>query len=112
MGSPVGGIDALPCTPNAYDDEFTDTNGIANTNNPEYTIVQTASTPATTYTLTGGMISLATANRGAHHLSCIFKPLPATPWDFNTVMYTTFNGANNNVSSTGIALYESATGKI
>ncbi len=102
------GIDGPPCTPNALDTEFTDTFQIAGINSPEWTWVNQNSATAT---LANGVVILEAPNRaGSDNLNCIVKPLPATPYNFVSLIYPNVNAFNTGYFI--MAFYESGTGKL
>lgn len=86
-GSPYG-IDGVPCTPNAMDEEFSWGNGTwapGDANNPFWTWVNQNSATAT---LTNGMMVLTSPSRsGSDNLNCLVQAAPSTPYTFVTVLY-------------------------
>jgi len=102
------GIDALPCSPAALNDEFSETFGSpGDVNDGFWTQINAGSA---TYTYTNGTISIAGTGAAGDSLHCLFHAIPSTPFAFVSSVYynTTFTG--NNLSF--LAFRESATGKI
>ncbi len=107
--APKGSVDALPCTPNALDDEFTSVFGASgDANNTQWTWLNQNSAVAT---LTNGALSLTSPTRGSDNHNCLFQPAPSTPYKFVTVTYAVTPAASTNFQ-VGLGLYESATAKL
>jgi hypothetical protein len=106
-GAPRG-VDALPCTPNATDDEGTQTlGGPGDANNSLWTQVNLN---GCTFSYTGGMISMSCPTRaGTDQGNCIFQTAPATPYTYTAVVYSNTNAGT---MITGLAWRESATNKM
>ena len=102
-------VDAPPCSPNSFDDEFSDTFGIADTNDP---LAIWVNQNGSTANLTNGYLEINKPNTAGDNLSCIVWPVPgSTPWAFTTYLYNNTIQADG-ASNQGFALYEQATGKL
>ena len=95
-------IDSLPCTQNAYGDEFTWGNGTwspGDTNNPQWTRVNWGTSTAT---LTNGEMILTPQNAAADNWRLLTQATPSTPWTFVIATVPNATGAGN----AGFCLYD------
>jgi hypothetical protein len=104
----LGDIDHPPCTPNANDDEFTSTHGLADAADPFWKS-QSADSP--TFTLTNGMLNIANANTGTNRLECAIHPLPSPPYTFVILVYYELTSAAGSSQPVSIGFFETASGK-
>jgi len=101
-------IDAVPCSPDATNDEFGHTFGaLGDVNDGMWTWVNQNSATAT---LTNGMVSISGAP-GSEQQQCLFQSAPgSTPYTYTTVGYNNVTIGGSSVIN--LAFRESATGKI
>ena len=96
MGSPVGGVDALPCTPKALDDEFTATFGSpGDVNSPQW--IRDTNFGTSTVTLSGGeLLFTPQGGSGTDAIRYIYQTAPSTPWTVVMVQSLFCNASTNN----------------
>jgi len=97
------GVDGLPCTPNAMDDEFTWTgNGLyspGDTNNPMWTRVNFGTSTAT---LTNGELIFTGQPVNGDNWRMLTQATPSTPWTFLQVWLVEANAQINS----GMCIYD------
>jgi hypothetical protein len=85
-GSPQG-VDGLPCSPKALDDEFTNTQGSpGDANNPMWTRLNWGTT-STTYS-SGELLIAPQIVNAQNQIRGLTQPIPATPYTVVTVCHT------------------------
>jgi hypothetical protein len=94
--------DTYPPAPNTMDDEF-----LAAALDPKWSWVNQG--PATA-PLAASRVILQMPAQNTTNLRLIVQALPATPWEFTAQLEPYFD--NSDYAAAGLALYESATGKI
>lgn len=99
------GIDGLPCSPKAMDDEFTYTFGApGDANSPFWPWTNQNSATAT---LTNGVLALSSPSRGStvtDNLNCLFQAVPTAPYTFVAAV-SYINVVNSTQSNGGTGMF-------
>jgi hypothetical protein len=104
--------DALPCTPNALDDEATQTFGApADANDPFWTWVNQG---VATAAYTGGVLNITSTTAAGVSMHCLVQTAPATPYTVTSLIYWTgtSTSAGTGYQHAWLVFRESGTGKM